>query len=408
MWGGALYLYWNRGGRIINGGVFILLIWTISSIAGAWYENNLIFEHIHTITITPYIYLFFFSMLLCLPALRCRTERVDDISANEKIINLCIYVVAFINFIPFIENIIHFSLGANQGAVFDLEAFNAKYEEGQSDTYYMTTIGQKLEQIADAVRLLVLVLFFYYYKRPRYLRNKKLTLCLVISIANIVLMGINTGSRNTLLTYIITSVYIYLIFSKFYSDRIKKTIRKISLVIAVSVVTFFAIISITRFEEMSSQNAEAKTLGQWIAAYAGESHGIFNADTWYLKDTDLKNNDFVKSFYLYKTFGIIDKPKERTPYSSSYQFKNVQFPTVIGTYYTNYGMFFTSVMTIIVCLLFCSILKIKKQMLVSDILLLTYYAKIPLMGFSIFCYMFDGWQLLITPIIVFLLKINRS
>lgn len=408
IWASVLYFYWKRCGRVLNGGALVLLIWTISSFAGAWYENNLIFEHIHSVTIIPYLYLFFFSMLLCLPILRCRTERVDNICANEKIIDLCIYTAACVNFVPFIENVIHFSLGAEQGAVFDLEAFNAKYDERQSDIYYMTDIGQKFEQVADVIRLLVLVLFFHYFKRSCNLRNKKLTFCLVICVTNIVLMGINTGSRNTLFTYILTSVFIYLVFSKFYSEKIRKTIQKLSLLFAISIIFLFAIISIVRFEEVSSHNAEAKNIGQWLAAYAGESHGIFNADTWYLKDNDLKNNDFIKNFYLYKTFGIIDKPKERTPYPSTYQVKNVQFSTIIGTYYTNYGRTFTTVASIIVCLLFCSILKVKKQMFVSDILLLTYYAKIPLMGFSIFCYMFDGWQLLLTPIMVFLLKLNKT
>ena len=42
------------------------------------------------------------------------------------------------------------------------------------------------------------------------------------SVANILLMGINSGSRNVLFTYIITSVYIYYLFSKFYSSKIKK------------------------------------------------------------------------------------------------------------------------------------------------------------------------------------------
>lgn len=408
LWTCAFYFYWKSCGKKINAGCVVLGVWMISAWAGAWYENNLIFEHIHKITLTPYLYLFSFSFLLCIPVLQNHTEKIKEIKANEHLIDICIYAIALINVLPFAENLIHFIKGFAGGQIFDLDAFNAKYEEGQIDTYFMSRIGQICEQLADALRLLALVVFFHYFRRPTELRSRKLLLCLLITVCNIVLMGINSGSRNTLFTYIVTSVLIYVIFSKFYSEQIKKRIKKIALFFVASVVALFSIISIVRFDELSSTNSDAKSLGQWLAAYAGESHGIFNADTWYLNENEYKNCDFVKYFYLYKTFGIIDKPHARTPYSQKFVQKNVQFSTVIGTYYTNYGIEFTTCASIIVFLIFSSLLKTKSEMYLSDILFFVYYAKIPLLGFSIFCYMFDGWQLLLVPLMVIYLKMNKS
>lgn len=407
MWAFSLYIYWRRCGKTLNAGGFILVIWTLSALAGAWYENNLIFEHMHSITFLPYLYLFFFAFLLCIPVLRCHTEKIVAIKGNEKVIDYCIYMIALVNIVPFLENLMHFMHGVGMGQIFDLNAFNAKYEEGQSDVYFMSTLGQKCEQIADALRLFALVLFFYYFKRPSQLKNTKLFLCLMLTLANIVLMGINSGSRNTLFTYIVTSVFLYFIFSQFYTEKIRNKIKRISVIFILSVTSLFAVISVVRFAEMASSNNDAQSLEQWLAAYAGESHGIFNADTWYLGRNDLKNCDFIKYFYLYKTFGLIDKPVSKTPYPPKFHVKNVQFSTVVGTYCTNYGKAFTSISFCIVCFVFCFLLKVKKQMFVSDILFLVYYAKIPLMGFSIFCYMFDGWQLLIIPIIVGLLKVKK-
>ena len=406
-WCIALFYYYKKC-KAINGGVIILGVWAISALAGAWYENNLIFEHIHSITLVPYVYLFFFSFLLCIPVLRLRTDKVINITSNESIVNICIFMVGVISLLPFVENLIHFLTGLSNGSVFDIDAFNSKYEDELDDTYFMSNLGSKLEQIADSLRLLILVLLFYYFKRDRNYRQGILSILLFIAVANILLMGINSGSRNVLFTYIITSVYIYYLFSKFYSSKIKKKIRKIGFVFLSSSIVLFAIISFSRFSDISLSSTESRTLTQWVVSYAGESHGIFNGDTWHLKNNDLKNNDFIKNFYLYKTFHVINKPKEVLSYPAPFLYKNVQFPTVIGTYCTNYGKYFTGVASIIVCLLFSIILRNKPIYRLSDILLITYYAKIPLLGFSIFCYMYDGWQLLITPIVVIILKILKT
>lgn len=272
----------------------------------------------------------------------------------------------------------------------------------------MTNLGNKLQQISSSVRLLVLVLFFYYFARPVKNNKPSLLLSLIICVLNIILSGINSGSRNTLLTYVITGIFIYFIFNKFYDNRIKFKIKKYSYIFIFICTILFAIISIGRFKDISGNLNVNRTLPQWITSYAGESHGIFNADDWYLNGNSLKNNDFIKEFYLYEIFGIIDKPKTIDCYPPPYAEKNVQFSTVIGTYYRSYGIIFTTIALLIITLLFRKLISYKPNQKLSNILLLVYYAKIPLMGFSIFCYMFDGWQLLITPILVIILKKYNS
>lgn len=403
----SLYLYWRKC-KFVNSGFIALLIWTMSAIAGAWYENNLIYEHIHEITLLPYIYLFIMAMILCLPLLKYRSEKIIFITGKTQIINYSIYAIALVNFIPFIENLIHFIQGLSQGAVFNLDSFNAKYEEGLASNWYMSEIGGKFQQIANSLRLYVLVLFFYYFKWPQSKRNKSLLLGLLLSVSNIVLMGINSGSRNTLFTYVLLSFFIYFIFKKFYSKNVNLLIKKYSSIFVTSVVILFLIISVVRFKDIVGQINVTRTLPQWITSYIGESHGIFNADDWYLEEKDLTKNDFIKNFYLYETFGIIDKPRVNEAYSQEYSQKNFQFSTVVGTYYRAYGGTFTAIAIIFVALFFLKIISYKKTQRLSDILLVVYYAKIPLMGFSLFSYMFDGWQLLITPIIICFLKLNKS
>jgi oligosaccharide repeat unit polymerase len=403
----SLYMYWRKC-KSVNGGFIVLLIWTISAIAGAWYENNLIFEHIHEVTFLPYLYLFFMAMMLCWPLLKYRTEKIIFIIGNSQILNFSIFVIAFVNIIPFFENLIHFVQGIRQGAVFNLETFNAKYEYGLPTTWYMSEIGSKCQQIASSFRLYALVLFFHYFIRPKSQKNRKLQFALILSVSNIVLMGINSGSRNTLFTYLVLSFYLYFIFTNFYSKNVKSLIKKYASIFVTSVVILFVVISVIRFKDIVGQANVTRTLPQWITSYAGESHGIFNADDWYLKEKELTNNDFIKSFYLYKIFGIIDKPKENTSYTQEDNYKNFQFSTVVGTYYRSYGRTFTTLAIILVTFLFLRIISYEPQQKISNILLLVYYAKIPLMGFSLFAYMFDGWQLLITPVIIFLLKLNKS
>ncbi len=403
----VLYLYWKKR-KCINCGFIILLVWTISALAGAWYENNLIFTHTHDITLIPYIYLFCCAIILCYPVLIFYNEKIENINANDKFINLLIYFIAIINIIPCIENLIYFFQGLVAGSVFHIDTFNAKYDEGLQATWYMTNLGNKLQQISSSVRLLVLVLFFYYFARPVKNNKPSLLLSLIICVLNIILSGINSGSRNTLLTYVITGIFIYFIFNKFYDNRIKFKIKKYSYIFIFICTILFAIISIGRFKDISGNLNVNRTLPQWITSYAGESHGIFNADDWYLNGNSLKNNDFIKEFYLYEIFGIIDKPKTIDCYPPSYAEKNVQFSTVIGTYYRSYGIIFTTIALLIITLLFRKLISYKPNQKLSNILLLVYYAKIPLMGFSIFCYMFDGWQLLITPILVIILKKYNS
>lgn len=399
-----VFAYYYHKNKCFNGGTYLLSIWMVSACIGAIYEINPIWEHNNPITLLPYIYLLVIHYFVFRPLLKFKTQNIQNISCDFKTIKRLLVFIIFINLLPFTENIYQTLKGISQGSAFDIEAFNERYENSETTLYYMSSLSRKLVQIANAFRLVLIAGTFYYFAIDKKKRSPFISLGIILCYLNIISHSLNTGSRATIIMYALIAVYIFLLFKPLYAKSIRRKIYKTTFLIGTLIIIVFFTISFSRFSDIKDDTRVERTFGLWLMSYMGESHGNFNGDVWGLE----KFNGWDPFTYQIATlFG--HAPKEIKNNFSEYQsWKEGQFQTYVGTYYRSYGPIIAFIVLISLGILFSALIQNKRVLRFSDLLLISFYAKIPILGFTYFAYLFDRWQIIIMPLLIIIFKIKEK
>ncbi|WP_295940091.1 oligosaccharide repeat unit polymerase [uncultured Alistipes sp.] len=398
------FIFYYRKNKCFNGGAYLLLLWAVSAILGAFYELDPIWDHNNPITVMPYVYLLVINYFVFKPLLQFKTQKIEYISGDYRLIEKLLIVIILVNLPPLVENLFHTMQGAARGALFDINAFNERYEDAETTLYYMSSISKKLSQIANAMRLVLIVSTFYYFALDKSKRSPIITWGIVLCYLNLVSYSLNTGSRATIVMYALIAGYIFLLFKSLYSDKTRKKIYKMTLLIGSLMIIVFTTITLTRFADMQYDTRVDRTLGRWLMSYAGEGHGNFNADLW---DVEKFNNWDPVTEQIGVLFG--KKTKELQTNFNDYQsWKEVQFHTYVGTYYRAYGPVTAFIVMVAMGLLFTLLIKNKRVLRFSDLLIVAFYAKIPILGFTYFAYLFDKWQIIIMPIVILFFRFKEK
>lgn len=388
--------YYNRKIKA-NTCIMLLLMWMVSAIAGVIYEQNQIFFHYHKITFFPYIYLFIFNFITFIP-LFCNNEtKVVNIQYSNKSIHFFSLLIIIVTIPCFFENIIYLlRTGFN---ALNAEMIAERYSDVSSTFDYLSKPVQNLMRISSSFGFILPILFFHLL--AIYKKISPLLIGLGLCILNYVLSAFNTGQRSLILNLSIMFLFVFLFYKKFIDSKVLRQLYKWGAIVVSAIFVVFVSITIIRFYSYSF--SEGTNIWLWIVQYAGESHGNFNADMWYVEK--YSNSDIVtkifKKYFLGIDFAVRD-------YSQGGLFpdvvKCVQFYTTVGTFYGGYGSSSAAIIIILSSLFFLKITQMHKQTTFSTIVVYVFYARIPLIGFCCFAYAPDVYQMVVFPFVVFFLK----
>ncbi len=400
---GLLWYYWRKS-RQFNLGVYLLSLWAICAVAGCLYEPfNVIYGHYWKITLWPYIYLFVCNVMMFVPILSFKTDRIEYVAVNVALLRYVAIFIGLISILPFIESFIHYlhSYG-NQKLL--LDAFNERYADPKTTYYYLSTISRRLTYILHATRTLSLFLLFYLPVISNRIRYFKIVYAgVLLSVVMIMLESLILLARFQVIIYALFGFFIFMTVKNMYSDALRQRAKKVLFICGSALLIVEIAQTISRYVNYTTNLTNNKVAGWvYLAQYVGESMGNFNANIVH-SDHYFGIEPILRTYS--NLFGI---EISQSRYYETRFFAN-QFFTVVGEFWRAYGGVATFVIFLITSSLMYVYVKkyVKPHISFFTLMLFFMYSKLAIVGIFYHAYFVDVDELLVLPVLmIFLSKIK--
>ena len=378
-------------------GSYILLSYVLYPIIGAFwfFDQDNIYGDIEPLKLFPFIYLAVLQWIAVRPILqydRNHIQQIEQPSMSFLNIFAAIYIVCTLLQIP---HIIANIADGIRNIMVDTAAGEDMYLESQvEDSSYDGSVGNLTAIIFNIFSPLAFILFFYYMTLGRkYLwAIIGFGLCVLIKSFH----SLSNGQRTEVTMSVINIFVAYVALKPILSDRIKRYVRIVLTVLAVSITIPFIALTISRFGEKQG----GATGG--LVYYIGEAPYYFNnyaLDAGGTRHGDRTCNVFKKLIGKPSPNGIFDV-REAYP---MLKMDDSIFSTFIGDFVLDFGATTTAIIFILFSILFTRLTPTNgPNQIPFHRLILIYFAMSVCMqgGFYLFNYAFEG-NLQILAIFVF-------
>ena len=378
-------------------GSYILLSYVLYPIIGAFwfFDQDNIYGDIEPLKLFPFIYLAVLQWIAVRPILqydRNHIQQIEQPSMSFLNIFAAIYIVCTLLQIP---HIIANIADGIRNIMVDTAAGADMYLESQAeDSSYDGSVGNMTAIIFNIFSPLAFILFFYYMTLGRkYLwAIIGFGLCVLIKSFH----SLSNGQRTEVTMSVINIFVAYVALKPILSDRIKRYVRIVLTVLAVSITIPFIALTISRFGER-----QGGTTGG-LVYYIGEAPYYFNnyaLDAGGTRHGDRTCNVFKKLIGKPSPNGIFDV-REAYP---MLKMDDSIFSTFIGDFVLDFGATTTAIIFILFSILFTRLTPTNgPNQIPFHRLILIYFAMSVCMqgGFYLFNYAFEG-NLQILAIFVF-------
>lgn len=404
---GALYYYYRKV-RVLNVGVFLLILWALSSLLSIYYSTTGIYVWNHEITILPFIYLFVLVLIYFRPILNFRNELISAIWTNDRTVVFVAIIISLIGFLPFIEQLMQsFKVATGMSGSAVAELIESRYGDDTYDQfYYLSSVGRKLNWLNNALAMLAMILFLYLLTKTK--KNKLLLLGLGCSIMSVFLQAFNLSARFQIVKNLFLFFFLYIVFYKFYEENFRKKLTRNITIIILVVFIAISVISYFRFSGLLEARSDIYySIFDWLSLYFSEGFLNFNGDMWYIDDYCLGRN----TAYIFRN--LFD-PSTDIFYRNYYQLEDIThirmnvFYTMIGDIYSDFGPIGTFFVAIMVSVFFSRLCRIEPSLPLSKIILISLIAKINLIGFTYYTFVGDAIQVVIMPIFSLFLHFQEN
>ncbi|MQN89351.1 hypothetical protein F7D34_06940 [Prevotella copri] len=400
----ALFCFWWNKQKGLNSGTYILLIWSVCSLVGVFYEPVNIYGHMRKITVWPYLYLFVCNCLMFIPILAFKAERLRHISINNRLLIPLGIVLGIISIPPFVESSIYYYINHSNTQMM-LDAFNDRYADTSTTYSYLSTFSKRLTYILHSVRTLSLFLLFYMpviYNKKKSFKFAYIGVCL--SVVLIVLESLILLARFQVVIYGLYGFFIYLILRNLYNEKLRTVASRYMKILAIAFVSLQIVQTASRYfnytENLGQQEVGAIA---YLGQYLGESMGNFNGNI-------VHSDYYFGADPILKTYAdFLHIPLEKTVYREG-RFHTNQFFTVVGEFWRAYG----GVATLVIFLIFPYWLYVVvkrinyKKVSFAFFILLIMYSKMAIVGIFYHAYFVDANELLVMPLFVILLTLYKK
>lgn len=261
----TLLLYLRKNSLFSLGGVVLALYAFISVVAFFLFKSP--FANFKNLHLFPFIYLYVVLLLMMMPILRFKEDATENlIIARSSFVK---YLSVFLVLLTFLVFIIKLQDGKSLSSMFDAEQLLQNYEDGHEDLQSMQTSNRFMMFMVIYYVLIPHIIPLFVYNI--YLKNQKLSISLGLSILLSIMICLLDGSRTALLPYITATPFVYICFAKKMRNRLKKQIKKISIISISFIIFCFGSMTAARFGGDS-----ADLLTYTLENYTGQSMLCFN------------------------------------------------------------------------------------------------------------------------------------
>lgn len=329
-----LIIYKREYGKFI----YIIFIWTLSSIASIVYYSALPYNYAN-IELIPYVFLIICLLLSFYPFCTC-DDSIKQISIGNKwLFDKIILAIGIISILPFIENLIHVisTYGAdNTNTLADVYSDKMSGDFNRAEYInWFSLPGRICNSINLKFQYCSLFLLFVYIC----LSYKKRINIVMLSLGafNPILYELGMSGRSTLVFTFLRAVFLFLMFRYFLDNKIKKLIIKYGIMVTVCCIILLSIITISRYNNETGANSVS--LVGWISLYIGEGSLNFNNYMWNTRAFTEGDNcfSFLKNIFGFDTFtSTFDRRDYWGPRTG---INPVRFYTFIGDLYSDLAYF---------------------------------------------------------------------
>lgn len=356
-------------------GIFAYLLYSDYFLGGSYRELKLF----------PFLYLFAMMYIFLLPVFKYEKANVLQIKRpNNQLIQLFLTaygicaLVMLPNILSSLQEGITLLLLDSEGGTELYESAHENYVKrsaGVSGIYGLFSIFYNT--FSDVAKF-----FFFYYLT---VGNKKKILILLFCVVLVIdlLYPISQGGRTDVVMNLFSMVMALMLFYPFYSTRVQKVTKSMSVILLTIVAIPFMALTISRFGEKDSGTSGG------ILMYAGQAPLNFNINA--LDAGGIRNGD--RTINLFKQFVFDNIPEDVDEVRAKYQHLKMDdsvFSTYVGDFVLDYGPIGAFVIFVCLSLLLSGKVRIVNRTISFKALLLVYFVLCVAMqgGMYLFYYSF--------------------
>jgi len=363
----TFFFYQKRSMYFTTGSFLLLFYISIAAIGIPLYNNSLSASFFLDLKLFPFIYLYCMLMLMTLPVLKLNENKILHIQRPSNtainIISIIIIIAALVQFVTIITN---FSSIVTK-MINDISAGAEMYADMLSN--YDEAGDHKIKNIFAIISNLFsnisILMLFYYLSLEN--RNKFILVGLILAVILLPLSSIAMGLRGGAVNNIMTTLISYVLFKSFLSEKVRKNIRKIAIVVVLFISIPVLLITFSRF----SDNEEIP-VGYSLEWYYGQA--FLNFNNYGLDANGIRYGDRTAS--LAKQIIWKDTPRnflERLDKYSYMLINESMFYTFVGDFTLDYGPILTVLIFLILSTFFVFKTKISNDTILFHQLILIYF-----------------------------------
>lgn len=330
------FIYYQKKRKFFGVGSFLLLFYlSIAAVGMHLFNQPLATGWFNEITIFPFLYLFIVIRLASFPILRFREENILTIQApTTRAFNFIAIVIILFSlwqlptiFSNFYSGMTKMLINSSAGKEMYLDTLSKADESGDGKISNLAAI---ISGMFSNVSIL-----FLFYSLVRKEKNKYLIAGLLVSVILLVLSSVASGARGNVVNVLLTSVFTYLLLKNFMTNKIRKIVRTIGILMIVLVSIPFMLITISRFDKDDDFGTFFSM--EW---YYGQS--FLNFNNYGLDAEGIRNGD--RTAALFKQMIWDDVPRNYLERRFKYSYMKMDesvFYTFVGDFTLDYGPIIT-------------------------------------------------------------------
>ena len=368
LWLSAFFAY-HRKNRQTDAGSVIIVTYIIYAFFSILTLNRpieiLAYYDFNHLTLFPFVYLFVMLIIALTPLIRAHFVPAWHI---ENTSSMVLYVIASITILSALIMLPGIVMNFSDGLfklITDMDAGKDAYGEQLENA---AESGGGISNIPAILfnALSEISIFIFYYFLAFSAKNRWLVSGLGVSTVVAVLQPIMEGQRGMVINTIFTVIGGYFLFKRYLSDKIRKVVRWIGVVVIGLVLVPVCTITISRFSNQKS------TVTDYVNWYIGQGNLYFN--NYALDDNGIRYGDrtfnFVKRLVSPKASrNYVDR---RDTFSNLYVNDDV-FTTFVGDFAIDFGPIVAFLLFVVFNAWVLYATRVRRQSLKTHQLLLLYF-----------------------------------
>lgn len=384
LWSITCYRYYRK--VKFTTGTIILLSYLVYAVLSLFlFDNSYYGSNYKELTLFPFIYLYGMLYVFLIPIFRYEQRNVIKVKIpSNRLVNIFLIVYGICSLVILPNTIASLREGLT---LLFLDA------SGGAELYRMAqeSVSSRVAGVAGIYGLFAIVhnifsdvaLFVISYYLTTKNKNKYLLLLLAVVVISDLLYPISKGARTDLVMKFFALIMALSIFYPYYYKQLKKSVKKVFIIISIIILIPFIAITISRFGERDGGT------GGGMLSYIAQAPLNFN--NYALDNGGIRNGD--RTINLFKQFAGLNPPEDidevRFKYSN-HKMNDSIFSTYVGDFVLDFGPLATVVVFIVLSSIFYGIIRIRNKTISFHSLIVIYYIACVAMqgGMYLFYYSF--------------------